>query len=198
MKRALPQISVDHPHHVQSVWCAPHPGRLLAWAWFLSLGTLAALGYAPDPRPVRRFVLVLDPAASEPQANDVASRIEPLVQDAQRRYRWSLLTHALFLAAFLGTWTLTILLSIEFAAADPSTPFFVAGGFATCGVLLPLAYACDRRPWDAGQRIAAFEAPRLLRSHRIGGERRVLRLLAKAEGSPQPVGRLRRDLLRPG
>jgi hypothetical protein len=172
--------------HVQHVWVAPHPGRFLAFAWFIEnvtspmfIGLNIAFGTASA---TDRWVFVVDPAAPSEVLAEALKEFRRVGRRAHRR-----LLLARVSTGFLYAWPAVLLvvgfsageaaggsLGARFDAAMPVTVTYIVVGSIITLVTGWLARRSVREVKELGNEGTA-------RSGVLGRNREVLRIISRAD-----------------
>jgi hypothetical protein len=169
---------------VQNVWLAPVPGLFLGLVWIIGRPGPVLLFQWEEERAAafERFVFVIDPGADSLEVRSIRAQLGELGRTARTWIRRCRVANALLCASpavLAGVWWWAS------RSGDPTgdalTDVAVPAMLAYTVVVLLFAIPCDRRTRQAVRQFEQFEAPGVLGSTRLGLDKVVMRLIARAE-----------------
>lgn len=171
---------------MQHVWVAPHPGRFLAFAWFVetvtspvfialsfALGTVSATG---------RWVFVVDPAAPSADVVEAREQFHRVGRRAHRRYLLARVS-----TGFLYAWPvpfIVIAVSVSDATGGSTRAGLDASMPVTVTYIVVAGVATLVSSWLARRSVREVEGlaiERTVRSGVLGRNREVLSVISRAD-----------------
>lgn len=168
---------------MQHVWLAPRPGWFLGLVWIFFSGSLFSFALGGErPEGSDRLVVVIDPGADPAVVRRIRTQLEDLGRTARIRYWWSRAANACVCAfpavlILVWGWASTTMDRVTDPLADVAMP--VAVTYAAVAVLLSVV--CDRYSRRSARQLSEFEAPGVVSSSGLGGDKFVMRMIARAE-----------------